>query len=179
MALLLPYTANFASLIRMDEVYMSRYALIVGWILLSGMSFAAYTKDSNDPKVQIVRAEFGVFGSGDDGVQIFEPASVVPHKVGQRYGWVIDVQTRVRSLSVREEYVLPISGGDPDAMDLLNGSILIRIPRRNQVSQRQLVPVEGRIYGEWALGPDEPAGRRNLQVIIENQAIANFEFEVK
>jgi hypothetical protein len=39
--------------------------------------------------------------------------------------------------------------------------------------------VDGRIYGEWAFGPGEPAGRRHLQVIIEGQLGASFEYEVK
>jgi hypothetical protein len=51
--------------------------------------------------------------------------------------------------------------------------------RHNQISQRQLVPVEGKIYGEWEVGPNEPAGHRHLQVVIEDQVAASFEFEVK
>ena len=43
----------------------------------------------------------------------------------------------------------------------------------------QLVPVDGRIYGEWSVGPQEPAGPRRLEVVVEGQVAASFAFEVK
>ena len=48
-----------------------------------------------------------------------------------------------------------------------------------QVSQRRLVPVEGKIYGEWEIGPQEPTGKRTLQVIVEGAEPVRFEYEVK
>ncbi len=51
--------------------------------------------------------------------------------------------------------------------------------RRNQASQRQLVPVAGRIYGEWAIGPQEPPGKRRLQVLVEDRPPVVFEYEVR
>ena len=61
----------------------------------------------------------------------------------------------------------------------MSESLDVPAQRRNQVSQRQLVPVEGKIYGEWAIGSSEPAGHRHLQVIIEGQVAASFEFDVR
>lgn len=55
----------------------------------------------------------------------------------------------------------------------------IPLQRRNQVSQRQLVPVDGRIYGEWEVAPGEPSGHRHLQVVIEGEVAASFEYDVK
>ena len=131
-------------------------------------------------KLEVVSAEFGVFYTTDTGEQVFEPSGVVPHKVGQRYGWVIEVRTGYRSLGVREEYLLasPRKNEEKDG-DIFSDNFKILLPRRNQVSQRQLVPVDGKILGEWAIGAEEPAGRRHLQVFVENQLAADFEFEVK
>ena len=80
---------------------------------------------------------------------------------------------------MREEYLLPGPPKAANATDPLSDSLNIPIERRNQVSQRQLVPVEGKIYGEWAVGQNEPAGHRRLQVVIEGQVVASFEYEVK
>jgi hypothetical protein len=152
---------------------------------LSGLAIAAPPNPKEAP-VEIVSAEFGLFDASNPDELAFEPATVVPQKIGQRYGWVIEVRTSRRSLAVREEYLLPTAAtagasaaeakaaADP-AINTLNIPLL----RRNQVSQRQLVPVDGRIFGEWAIGPGEPAGRRHLQVIIEGQLGASFEYEVK
>ena len=146
------------------------------FVFFAGIFFAAATRAAEVP-VEIVSAEFGIFDESNPQEMVFEPTSVVPHKVGQRYGWIIEVRTGKRSLSVREEYVLPAPvQKNPDA---LSESLNVPIQRRNQVSQRQLVPVDGKIYGEWAVGPNEPAGHRQLQVVIEGQPGAIFQFDVK
>lgn len=130
------------------------------------------------PPVEIVGAEFGVFDAGDPRETTFEPTNVVPHKEGQRYGWIIEVRTKKRSLSVREEYLLPTAATEAGTTLGTSGGT-IPLPRRNQVSQRQLVPVGGRIYGEWEIGPGEPPGKRHLQVIVEDELAGSFEYEVK
>lgn len=127
--------------------------------------------------VTVVDAEFGVFESGKPGELVFEPTLVVPHVAGQRYGWVIELGTAKRSVAVREEYLIaPVDSFKEEA-----GGQRLTIPheRRNQVSQRQLVPVDGRIYGEWAIGPQEPPGKRRLQVLVEDHPPVVFEYEVK
>jgi len=129
--------------------------------------------------VELISAEFGTFDASNPNEMVFEPTRIIPHRQGQRYGWAIALRTKLRSVSVSEEYLLP------NAVKTLpspgNSELVMDIPqaRRNQVSQRQLVPVGGMIYGEWVIGPNEPAGRRHLQVVIEGQEAARFQFEVK
>ena len=126
--------------------------------------------------VDVVHAEFGLFESRGSQDMLFTPARIIPHKPGTRYGWVIELRTDRRSLSVREEYLLPISAGEaPSAKD----AIVIQFERRNPVSQRQLVPRNGLIFGEWEIGPGEPPGKRHLQVMIEGEVAASFEYEVR
>ena len=132
---------------------------------------------SAEKAVEVVNAEFGLFDVSNPKEPVFTPTRIVPHRQDQRYGWVIELRTRKRSLSVREEYLLP---NRPRARsgDELDESLNIETPRRNQISQRQLVPMDGKIYGEWAIGSSEPAGHRHLQVFVENDVAASFEFEV-
>lgn len=129
--------------------------------------------------VDVISAEFGLFEENQSGEITFLPTKVVPQAVGQRYGWIIELRTRKRSLAVREEYVLPPTKESkvPDTPIARN----LHIPdlRRTQVSQRQLVPFDNQIVGEWSVGPTEPAGKRKLHVIVEGEAVAAFEFEVK
>ena len=89
------------------------------------------------------------------------------------------MRTTRRSLSVGEEYLLPNTAKAPRAPE--ESTVVLDIPqyRRNQVSLRQLVPVDGLITGEWAVGPSEPAGHRVLQVMVEGEVAAVFEFDVK
>ena len=126
---------------------------------------------------EVIRAEFGLFTPKDSSDLQFEPTRIVPHKVGTRYGWVIELRTKARAVSVSEEYILPpLTETKPDPLAEALG---LKNERRNQVSQRRLVPVEGKIYGEWEIGPQEPAGKRTLQVIVEGAEPVRFEYEVK
>lgn len=151
--------------------------LIAMAALAAGCAGAAPPAASATPvaPIEIISAEFGIFDAGTPGELVFEPTRVIPHVVAQRYGWVIEVSSAQRSLAVREEYLFAA----PAAAAPVDDDLTPDVPRRSQVSQRQLVPVAGRIYGEWSIGPGEPAGRRTLQVVIENQLGARFEFEVK
>lgn len=153
--------------------------LMLTAVLAATTTFAASQASAPAP-VDIVNAEFGLFDDRNPRELVFEPGDVVPHQVGQRYGWIIEVRTTKRSLSVSEEYLLPTAA--PSLTLPANSAAEVwNIPqaRRNQVSQRQLVPVDGKIYGEWAIGPNEPAGHRHLQVLIEGQVAASFEYDVK
>ncbi len=131
------------------------------------------------PAVEIVTAEFGLFEEGKDNEILFQPSSVVPRAVGQRYGWIIQMNTLKRSVSVREEYVLPTSTRTPPPETQVAKNLHIPDLRRSQVSQRQLAVVDGQIIGEWSIGPDEPAGKRRLQVVVEGEVAASFDFEVR
>ena len=157
---------------------MLRISLIMVCFLLAEISLAE-PATTLSATVEILSAEFGLFEASDSGEVVFEPARIVPHRVGQRYGWVIEVRTSNRSLSVREEYLLPMLPKEQKNLDSLSETLNMLVQRRNQVSQRQLVPLDGRIYGEWAIGSGEPAGHRHLQVTVENQVAASFEFDVK
>jgi hypothetical protein len=153
---------------------MIRHPLLLLIAFVSALCLAG----PQEAPIEIVAAEFGIFDASDPKELVFEPTTIVPHKEGQRYGWVIEVRTKKRSLAVREEYLLPTAATEAGATLTPSGGT-IPLPRRNQVSQRQLVPVGGRIYGEWAIGAGEPPGKRHLQVIIEGQVAGSFDYEVK
>lgn len=143
--------------------------------------FASAAEPRPAPTVEVVSAEFGVFDTSNPKETTFAATDVVPHREGQRYGWVIEVKTKRRSLGVSEEYLLPnTAAATPPDTDRRGNRVImdVPLPRRNQVSLRELVPVDGAIYGEWVIGPGEPAGHRHLQVMIDGVPVADFEFDV-
>ena len=129
--------------------------------------------------LEVVSAEFGVFDASDPQRVVFSPATVVPRREGKRYGWMIELRGAGRSVSVREEYLLPSRAVEGRTESAEGTKLVIPLERRSQVSQRQLVPVDGRIFGEWSIGAQEPAGPRRLDVVVEGQVAASFEFEVR
>lgn len=159
---------------------MIRHTPILLATFVAGSVFAAAPNPAPaEAPVEIVNAEFGIFVDGSPNELVFAPTDKVPRKPGQRYGWVIEVRTAKRTLSVREEYLLAEPDDAGKTADPLRESLNIPARRRNQVSQRQLAPVDGRIYGEWSIGPDEPPGHRHLQVVIEEQLAASFKYDVE
>lgn len=148
--------------------------LLLGAALAGGSAIA----DANaGRKVEIVSAEFGIFSAASDGKTLFQPSAVVPHAIGQRYGWIIGVRTAKRSLEVREEYVFAAKEAPP-AESAVAANLRVPDLSRRQVSQRQLVPVDGEIAGEWEVGPAEPAGRRRLLVSVEGES-RGFDFTIE
>ena len=144
--------------------------MVLLWLFVASFGVSA---------VEIVAAEFGVFDASDPKRVVFEQTQVIPHREGQRYGWMIELRGVKRSVSVREEYLLPNPVRTPKSDDPIVADLEMPLYRHNQASQRQRVPVDGKIFGEWEVGPGEPAGHRRLQVVIEDQVAASFEFDVK
>jgi hypothetical protein len=140
------------------------------WLLLASARVAAF---------EVVAAEFGLFDAGDSQRVVFSPAAVVPRREGQRYGWMIELRDAPRSVGVREEYLSPSRVAELHAESDAGMTQVVPLEKRSQVSQRQLVPVDGRIYGEWSVGPQEPTGPRKLEVIVEGRVAGSFEFEVR
>ena len=148
-------------------------------LLLASALGASLAAAASPAGIEIVSAEFGLFQEGKGNEIVFQPSTIVPQAVGQRYGWIIELRTLKRSLAVREEYVLPPSPKQKEPDNPVAKNLHIPDLRRSQVSQRQLAPVDGQIVGEWSIGPDEPAGKRRLQVVVEGKIVASFDFEVK
>jgi hypothetical protein len=130
---------------------------------------------------EVVAAEFGLFDASDPQWVVFSPAAVVPRREGRRYGWMIELRGAPRSVGVREESLSPsrATGARAETESEAGATLPIPLERRRQVSQRQLVPVDGRIFGEWSLGAREPPGPRRLAVIVEGRVAADFEFDVR
>lgn len=143
------------------------------FVLGASVLMAAAQAAPEVPPVQIGAAYFGLFDASTPGELNFESNSVVPLRVGQRYGWVIEVKTAKRRVSVREEYLLAPKSSEAAAPNT------IMMDTRRQVSQRELALVDGKIYGEWSVGPGEPPGKRHLQVFVDNELAGDFRYEVK
>lgn len=151
-----------------------KYALFcLASALVIGSVSAAPEPPVAAPSVQIGAAAFGLFDASTPGELSFEASRVVPLRVGQRYGWVIEVKTTKRRVSVREEYLLP-----PKPVEAVKPNTIMMDTRR-QVSQRELAVIDGKIYGEWSVGQGEPAGHRHLQVFVNNELAGDFEYDVK
>jgi hypothetical protein len=120
--------------------------------------------------LEVVQAEFGVFDASDPQRMVFSRTSVIPLREGQRYGWVIQLAGAKSSVSVYEEYLSPNQAGD---------DLQIPLEKRTLLGQRRLAPIDGQIFGEWTVSARDTSGTRTLEVFVEGQSAARFEFELQ
>lgn len=130
------------------------------------------------PEIEVVRAEFGLFGAPESDEPAFTPTDVVPHRENQRYGWIVLLKTNKSRIRWREEFTLPSppgSWGDAEPQ----GVRTLSPDRTTAVTEREVTPDQGLIYNAWSVAPGDPVGRHEMRVIIEGAKEIRFEFEVR
>lgn len=129
-------------------------------------------------KVAVVGARFGVFQVSSLGLAGFSPATTVPLKPGQAYGWVIDLKTNQTEVSWKEEFTLPAkpaTWGIPEPL----GSRSTSSDGRTTTTQRRVSLDRGTIFNAWSVAPGDPAGRYVIRVSVEGLPAQVFEFDVR
>jgi hypothetical protein len=125
------------------------------------------------PAFKVLKAEFGVVSPAG-----FRPATKVPLKGGQGFGWVIQLDIQRDSVKWREEIRLPAAPGswrveDTEARHTLSAD------RRTSVLERESRLEGGVVYNFWQLEPGDPRGRYTMRVMIEGLLVSIFEFDVE
>ena len=66
------------------------WTLLLSALLATTTATAVLAAEEVAPAaVEVLSAEFGIFDASDSREVAFGPTRVVPHREGQRYGWVI------------------------------------------------------------------------------------------
>lgn len=128
--------------------------------------------------VTVLRADFGLFAPAGSAQPGFQPASTVPLKVDQGYGWVIRVQTSLRAVRVHEVLTLPAAPatwGDPEP----GLKRQVSADERTATTETLLAVKDGTVSQSWAVAPGDPAGRYVLRVRIEDAPEQSFTFTVR
>lgn len=127
---------------------------------------------------EVIRAEFGILGQENSGKPGLVPATVVPLKPNQGYGWVIFLRTAKKKITWREEFTLPAkpgTWGDPEPL----GTRSVSSDGRTSVTEREVSPEQGAIFNAWTVAPGDPKGRYVIRVFIEGSLAKVFEFDVE
>ncbi|MCI0404246.1 MAG: hypothetical protein L0212_12135 [Acidobacteria bacterium] len=152
-----------------------RWALFaVGVYGLIGLSLSAVTQPRPTlaqlaPDLAVETAEFGTFGSDQQGNLTFSAATLVPRTQGQSYGWVMSLRTTRPKVHVLEEHIVwdvsvERDGGEPQPLTLNN--------------EYDFDALNGVIYSTWTTEADEPSGRRTFKVYIEGTLVKEFQYTV-
>lgn len=130
------------------------------------------------PKLEVVTAQFGVFGADPTGRRMLYETKKFPAIVAAPYGWYIIFKTEKPTVVWREEFELPVAPptwGPGEAM----GIYTISPDRRTAVTERVIPTGLGFIANEWRYAPGDPIGAHKMRVYIDGQLIREFSFDIE
>jgi hypothetical protein len=129
-------------------------------------------------QVEVVSAQFGVFGADPSGRRILFETNKFPAITAAPYGWYIVFKTDKPTVIWREEFELPEAPptwGPGEAM----GIYTISPDRKTAVTERIIPTRLGFIANEWRYAPGDPIGAHAMRVYIDGQLIKEFKFDIE
>jgi len=128
--------------------------------------------------IEVVSAQFGVFGADPAGRRILFETARFPAVVSAPYGWYIVFKADKPTVVWREEFELPVAPptwGPGEAM----GIFTISPDRRTAVTERIIPTRVGFVANEWRYAPGDPIGAHAMRVYIDGQLIREFKFDIE
>lgn len=129
-------------------------------------------------RVEVVSAQFGVFGADPTGRRMLFETDKFPAITAAPYGWYIIFKTDKPVVVWREEFELPEAPptwGPGEAM----GVYQISPDRKTAVTERVIPTKLGFIANEWRYAPGDPKGAHAMRVYIDGQLIREFKFDIQ
>ena len=129
-------------------------------------------------KIEVVSAQFGVFGTDDEGRRVLLETDRFPAVVSAPYGWYIVFKTDRPTVVWREEFELPVappSWGPGEAM----GIYVISPDRKTAVTERIIPTRLGFVANEWRYAPGDPIGAHAMRVYLDGQLVREFKFDIE
>ncbi len=129
-------------------------------------------------EVQVVTAQFGVFGADPNGRRLLYETDKFPAIPAAPYGWYILFKTSKPTVVWREEFELPEAPptwGPGEAMGIFS----ISPDRKTAVTERIIPTRLGFIANEWRYAPGDPIGAHKMRVYIDGQLIREFSFDIE
>lgn len=156
--------------------------MICGFLVLgASVTASAASKPTATQAVvapKVGDAEFGLFKMTASGNWQFTPATVVPNKPGQHFGWVLHVEPRHHSVQWREEFTLPAQPQTWGKLELA-GVRVISGDGRTVMTKRESLVRKGLIFNVWEIAVGDPSGPSQIQVFLGDKQVGDFSFEIK
>jgi len=129
-------------------------------------------------QIEVVSAQFGVFGADENGRRVLLETDRFPAVVSAPYGWYIVFKTDKPTVVWREEFELPVeppTWGPGEAM----GIYVISPDRKTAVTERIIPTRVGFVANEWRYAPGDPIGAHAMRVYLDGQLIREFKFDIE
>ena len=151
-------------------------------VVATPMSTAAASKGpdtaaAQPAHVEVVSAQFGIFGADSLGRRMLYETSNFPAIVAAPYGWYILFKADKPTVVWREEFELPEAPptwGPGEAL----GIFLVSPDRKTAVTERIIPTKLGFVANEWRYASGDPVGPHKMRVYIDGQLIREFSFNI-
>jgi hypothetical protein len=144
----------------------------------ASMAQAGASTAKQPADVEVVAAQFGVFGADPTGRRMLYETSKFPAVIAAPYGWYILFKTDKPTVVWREEFELPVAPptwGPGEAM----GIFMVSPDRKTAVTERIIPTKLGFIANEWRYASGDPVGAHKMRVYIDGQLIREFSFDIE
>ena len=128
--------------------------------------------------VEVVSAQFGVYGADNDGRRVLFETDNFPAITAAPYGWFIIFKADKATVTWREEFELPMplaNWGPGEAM----GVFMVSPDRKTAVTERIIPTRLGFVGNEWRYAPGDPVGAHKMRIYIDGQLIREFTFDIQ
>jgi hypothetical protein len=128
--------------------------------------------------VEVVAAQFGVFGADPSGRRMLYETDKFPAVIAAPYGWYILFKTDKPTVVWREEFELPVAPptwGPGEAM----GIFMVSPDRKTAVTERVIPTKLGFVANEWRYASGDPVGPHKMRVYIDGQLVREFSFDIE
>lgn len=139
---------------------------------------AAPASTAQPVPVEVVAAQFGVFGADQAGRRMLYETDKFPAVIAAPYGWYILFKTDKPTVVWREEFELPVAPptwGPGEAM----GIFMVSPDRKTAVTERVIPTKLGFVANEWRYASGDPVGPHKMRVYIDGQLIREFSFDIE
>jgi hypothetical protein len=129
-------------------------------------------------RVDVVSAQFGLFGADPQGRRILYETDRFPAVSAAPYGWYLVFKADKPTVVWREEFELPVAPptwGPGEGLGLFT----VSPDRRTAVTERIIPTRVGFVSNEWRYAPGDPLGAHKMRVYIDGQLIKEFSFDIE
>jgi len=127
----------------------------------------------------INKAEFGVSIVNLAGKNDIFPATNIPFKVGNSYGWRIKLNKNYHGLVTwREVFHLP-KPPEAWATDHSENFVISKDGTTATSQHTEKAPEDGIIENFWQITPGDPTGEHKIEVYVNQNLVATFNFQIK
>jgi hypothetical protein len=150
---------------------MSTKSLLISIVTIS--CFLTACSDKDKLPVEVMATSQGYLEGESENLK-FINSDTVKHRVGERVYWYAKIRTNKTIVKFTEE----VKMNGPTTWDKSKTELKYSEDKSTAIVDREYKNKRGLISGSWTLNKDDPAGKMEINVLIENKIPLKFVWQV-